>query len=178
MSDLGIASAEILRDAGFTTMPMTFGSRPALAFENATVLGFLFSYSSVAELLDSWESDANNAVTANQLALRRAGQKAWNTYTIFLSTGPADARGAAGLSAIEEDLGGTRKIARANVADTLDIRAALLPLLPLQAAPKLDSVDSPTEIRERSTELPQRAIDAFLSTADESVVLSVLEESS
>jgi hypothetical protein len=33
------------------------------------------------------------------------------------------------------------------------------------------------EIRERTTELPRRVVDAFLSGAEESVVLQVLEES-
>ena len=42
---------------------------------------------------------------------------------------------------IEEDLTGTRKIARSGIRDSSDLRAALLPLLPLQSAPKLEAVD-------------------------------------
>ena len=82
----------------------------------------------------------------------------------------------AALAAIEEDLTGTRKIARSGIKDVSDMEAALLPLLPLQSAPKLDAVDMVYEIRQRSTELSPRAVDAFVSGVEESVVLQVIEE--
>jgi hypothetical protein len=84
----------------------------------------------------------------------------------------------AALAAIEEDLTGTRKIARSDIRDISDVEAALLPLLPLQSAPKLDAVDMVTEIRQRSTELTPRAVEAFLSGTDVSLVLQVIEETS
>jgi len=108
--------------------------------------------------------------------LRRAGQKAWNAYCVFLAAGDNVYANLAALAAIEEDLAGTRKIARSNVRSVADLRAALLPLLPLQTAPKLEAVDMEVEIRQRTTELQPRAIAAFLSKADESVVIQVLEE--
>lgn len=80
------------------------------------------------------------------------------------------------LGAIEEDLAGTRKIARAGVNDVANLHAAILPLLALQSAPRLDAVDITEEIRQRTTELPPRAVEAFLSSADEAVVIQVLEE--
>ena len=112
----------------------------------------------------------------HQLALRRAGPKAWNTYVVLLAKEDATESQLAALSAIEEDLTGTRKIARASIKDTSDLNAAMLPLLPLQSAPILDAVDMVMEIRQRATELPARAIEAFVSGADESVVLQVIEE--
>jgi hypothetical protein len=46
----------------------------------------------------------------------------------------------------------------------------------VQSAPRLEAVDILAEIRLRATELHSRAIDAFLSTADEGVVIQFLEE--
>lgn len=77
---------------------------------------------------------------------------------------------------IEEDLTGTRKIARAGIGDVEQLRTALLPLLPIQSAPSLGAVDMPAEIRLRTTELPKRAIEAYLSGAHEASVIQVLEE--
>ena len=64
------------------------------------------------------------------------------------------------------------------MSDIGDVRDALELLLPVQSAPKLEAVDMTTEIRLRTTELTARSVDAFLSEAEESIVLSVLEEGS
>jgi hypothetical protein len=176
MMDLLATSAELLSEAGFSTRVTSVESREALMFEDPTVLGFLFAYVDPAQLITCWAKDAHSAVASHQFGLRRASQKAWNTYVGFLAAGPANFAQSVALSAIEEDLTGTRKIARAGVSELADLRAALLPLLPLQAAPKLDAVDMRLEIRQRTTELPPRAVEAFLSSADEGVVIHVLEE--
>lgn len=176
MIDIIASSLEILTSAGFTAGRISINNRDSILFEDATVLGFLLAYRDPSELALAWEADASCAISDYQLVLRRAGQKAWNAYIVLLATADGDYRQSAALAAIEEDLAGTRKIARMAIRDIADLRAALLPLLPLQAAPKLEAVDIQAEIRERATELPPRAVDAFLSTADESVVMQVLEE--
>jgi hypothetical protein len=176
MIDILATSAEILNDAGFSTSVTSAAAQDLLSFEDPTVLGFLFVYDGPSRLIECWAKDAERAIASNQFGLRRAGQKAWNTYVALLATAEADHTQSAALSAIEEDLTGTRKIARAGIVDISDVRAALLPLLPLQSAPKLEAVDMPTEIRQRSTELPSRAVEAFLSSADPAVVIQVLEE--
>lgn len=166
----------LLTQTGFTAARSTAKGREVLMFEDDTVLGFVFSYDDAQSLIGRWQEDSEAAVTSHQLALRRAGPKAWNTYVVFLASGEATHSQLAALSAIEEDLTGTRKIARAEIKDASDVKAALLPLLPLQSAPKLDAVDMIMEIRQRATELPPRAIEAFVSGVDESVVLQVIEE--
>lgn len=176
MIDILTSSTDILAEAGFTTRRVSINGREALVFEDAIVLGFLFSYQYPRELIESWDKDSSRAIFDHQFGLRRAAQKAWNAYVVLLAAGDSDFANSAALAAIEEDLAGTRKIARANIEDITDLRAALLPLLPLQAAPKLEAVDIMTEIRQRATELQPRAIDAFLSTAEESVIIQVLEE--
>ena len=178
MTDILALSEEVLREAGFAIRKISVAGRPAIAFENPTSLGFVFAYDTPSEILATWSQDADTAVSAHQLVLRRARQKAWNAYAVFLAREAADYVAAAALSAIEEDLVGTRKIARAGVLDSADVRAALLPLLPLQSAPLLQAVDFVEEIRQRTTELPSRAVDAFLSSADDSVVIQVFEEPS
>jgi hypothetical protein len=178
MIDILEASADLLTEVGFSTSPISVGSRQALAFEDATVLGFLFAYGNTHELIEAWSNDTIHAITDYHFGLRRAAQKAWNTYFVLLAAGSADYAQVVALSAIEEDLSGTRKIARVGVAELADLRAALLPLLPLQSAPRLEAVDILSEIRQRATELPGRAIDAFLSKADEGVVIQILEETS
>lgn len=169
-------SSELLAEFEFTIRSIRVGDRPALAFENSTVVGFLFAYETARDLLDIWAENADAAISANQFGLRRAGQKAWNAYLILLAAGEADYAESVALSALEEDLTGTRKIARAGVKEIADARAALLSLLPLQVAPQLESVNIVTEIRQRATELPPRVLDAFFSQAELAVVMQALEE--
>jgi hypothetical protein len=170
--DILTASAE----AGFSTSPVSIGDRHALMFEDNTVLGFLLDYEDPSSLIEGWSKDADTAIAAHQFGLRRAAKKAWNAYTVLLTGHEADYPQSVALGTIEENLVGTRKIARAGVVDVTELRIALLPLLPLQSSPKLESVDIIAEIRQRTTELPSRAVEAFLSNADESVVIQVMEE--
>lgn len=170
-------SASILSESGYATEFASVGSSDLLVFEDSTVVGFVFCYVNADDLIDKWERDADAIIDRYRLALRRAGQKAWNTYLVFLSARPVSEGEQARLNAIEEDLGGTRKIARAPVMDVADVRSALLPLLPLQKAPKLEAIDMTAEIQQRTTELRPRDVEAFLSDADDLVVMQVLEES-
>lgn len=168
---------DLLRESGYSVERAAIGQGEALVFEGDIVLGFLFAYDSSADLMKSWPTDSDAAISTYQFGLRKSGTKAWNTYLILLTPEPADYAKAVSLGAIEEDLGGTRKVVRAGIQDVADLSAALLPLLPLQSAPRLEAVDMRKEIRQRTTELPVRVVDAFLSGAEESVVIQVLEES-
>lgn len=170
------ATEGLLTRMGFTALRSSVKGREFLIFENDSVIGFVFTYPNAQSLIAGWGSDSEAAISANQFALRRAGQKAWNTYVVLLASGGPSYADMAALAAIEEDLTGTRKIARSDIRDNSDVEAALLPLLPLQSAPKLDAVDMVSEIRQRATELTPRAVDAFLSGTDVSVVLQVIEE--
>lgn len=166
----------LLTRTGFTALRSFVRGREVLIFEDDSVIGFVFSYPNAQSLIAGWGNDSEAAVSAHQLALRRAGQKAWNTYVVLLASGDATSAEMAALAAIEEDLTGTRKIARQDIKDISDLEAAFLPLLPIQSAPKLDAVDMVLEIRQRATELPPRAVEAFVSGVEESVVLQVIEE--
>jgi hypothetical protein len=176
MSDLLVISSEVLRNFGYSVIQFEHEGHTAACFEDETTLGFVFTYTDADALISMWAPDIAKAASRHSLALRRAGQKAWNVYAIFLGGGNASETDAMRLSFIEEDLTATRKLARAGLKDTTDVREALLTLLPLQNAPLLEAVDMSEEIRLRASELPARVLDAFLSNSDESVVLQVLEE--
>ena len=176
MIDLLDETQRLLTGLGLATRVTEAPHARALAFENATVLGFVITYGSPASLLASWRADDAALISEHQLGFRRAQAKAWNAYSIFLASDPANYGETVALNAIEEDLTGTRKIARAGIGDIEQLRAALLPLLPIQHAPTLEAVDMPTEIRLRTSELPGRAVDAFLSEAQEPLTIQVLEE--
>lgn len=174
--DILAAAEQVLTETGYVTSHTKVGERSSLVFESPTVLGFAFAYDEPGKLLTNWTTDVNGAIAAHQFGLRRAGNKAWNAYVVVLSAGIPDQVQSARLGAIEEDLVGTRKIASAGISTVAGVRRALLPLLPIQAAPKIEVANIRDEIRLRTTQLPPRAVDAFLSNADTSVVLQVLEE--
>lgn len=177
MNQIRKSCQRMLGEAGIATEPVEMAGIEALVFEGVTVLGFIFIYPDAEQLLQRWTLDANELVSSYQFGLRRAESKAWNTYTVFLTGPRADLTEQLRLSVIEEDLAGTRKIARAGVGDdTEKLRAVLLPLLPIQNAPRLEAVDMRAEIRVRTSELPPDVVDAFLSEAPESSLVQMLEE--
>lgn len=175
MIDVFAECERILREASIQVSKLSVGHVEALGFEGTTVLGFLLLYPDTKNLLDRWHDDLATLIRENQFALRRARTKAWNTYAVLLSTAASTVSERALLSAIEEDLVGTRKIARAGITDSQSVRQAVLPLMPLQNAPRLEAVDMIAEIRMRTTELPSSVIEAFFSKASDEDVLQILE---
>src|SRR6266849_800986 len=109
--DIGTQTEIILREAGFETWPWTGGVVPVTCFENAVVAGFVHVFSSVGDLLARWEQAQHATLNRHSVALRSAGAKAWNIYSIFLAEDgtPEIARQ---IERIEEDFSMARKIAR------------------------------------------------------------------
>jgi hypothetical protein len=167
---------QILKEGGVLTARSSSPFQ-LLMFEDATVLGFIIEYDSSAALLENWNRHADTVVGHYQMALRRSALKAWNVSFFFLAAGTADMREQAAFTAIEEDLVGTRKIARAGIQSLADAREALLSLLPIQNAPSIEAVDMSSEIRLRTSELPSMAIDAFVQRADATTVLQLMGSS-
>lgn len=175
MIDIGVECHRLLAEAGVASVDVD-GSARALVFEGSTVLGFVVIYPDADELRHAWVSDTNALISKYQFGLRRAEAKAWNTYIVLLTGDVPNYAGQVALSAIEEDLAGTRKLARAGITSADALRTALLPLLPIQNAPRLGVVDMRREIQLRTTELPSRAVEAFLSGVSIAVVAQTLEE--
>ena len=164
-----------LLDAGYSIGDLNDLDGTVITFENDTVLGFVLLYPDAAKLIDSWKTDSARVLSKVKSALRQAGEKAWNAYLVLLADTGGDFGQNIALGNIEEDLVGTRKIARAGVEVPYELRNALMPLLALQNAPRLEAVDIPKEIKLRTSELPPNLIKGFLSSASYSVLLQILE---
>jgi hypothetical protein len=154
----------VLRNAGFETWIWAEGTRSAICFEDASVIGFAHIFSSADTLLAEWKSAQQLLLLGHAPALRTSGAKAWNVYSVFLSLDIAKPS-ARLVERIEEDFTLTRKIARAGIQTVEDVQQALLPLTKLRSQPVID----PANFRERLyaglAELPAEAVTAFLDNA-------------
>ena len=174
--------AAVLAEAGFSTrhadIPAEGTTRPLemLAFEDTTIIGFVIVYDSPVELFASWKADRDRIAMRHRDALQAARQKAWNAYLVLISRGAADLGELLALGKIEEDLEAMRKITKAGVTGATAVRLALLPLLPFRSAPSLDPIDMSHEIETRSTEVDVDLVAAFLSEADDGVVMQIIED--
>ena len=175
MSTTKDAVSELLLDAGYSIGVLDTEQGIVTTFENDRVLGFVLYYPEAATLVSSWGEHSSLAIDQAQFLLRTAGEKAWNTYLILLADQMPGYAETILLADIEENLVGTRKIARAGVVSPTELRNALLPLLSIQNPPKLEKVDMEKEIRLRTSEFPDQLVDGFLSPASDAVLLQMLE---
>lgn len=182
MTELLEQAGAILAEAGFDHRMSDVESENGvvemrtLAFENATVLGFALTYNSVNELIQNWKADGDRVAMKHRKLLHAARDKAWNVYLILLTQEQASFGQALALGVIEEDLEAMRKITKAGILTSEDVRTALLPLLPFRAAPVLDPIDISAEIQTRASDVDPQTLAAFLSNADETVVMQILED--
>ena len=102
----------VLRDAQYDTWVSTSTSSPVICFENAALMGFAHVFDSALALLDEWEARQEHVLARHAAALRAAGIKAWNVYSLLLTAESAPDQTRA-IERIEEDFKLTRKIARA-----------------------------------------------------------------
>lgn len=173
---LSLVQEELLA-GGYAVATTDDKDGPVILFESDTILGFVLCFPDASTLLQRWQPMSQRVLQAAQFALRRAERKAWNTYLVFLSEAAGDYGQNILLGTIEEDLVGTRKIARAGIKGIEEVRAAILPLLAIQNAPRLDAVDMAAEIRLRTTELPSELVEAFLSGTSDANLAQLLEAS-
>ena len=164
-----------LSSAGYSIGKLESQEDTVTTFENDTVLGFVLHYPNAATLIENWRTSSLRIFESAQFSLRQAGEKAWNAYLVLLAEDVGNYGQNIILSYIEEDLVGTRKIARAGVGSTEELHNALMPLLNVQNEPRLDKVDMVAEIQLRTSELPKDLIEGFLSNASDSVLLKFME---
>jgi hypothetical protein len=88
--DLLEESERLLQNADISTQRIETSRGKALSFESETVLGFMVAYQDSARLIEGWSADTEALVAENQLGLRRAQSKGWNTYTVFLAVAEAN----------------------------------------------------------------------------------------
>ena len=152
----------VLRSAGYETWKWTGLSPSVVCFENASVLGFVHEYGTSTEQLRLWATDQQAVLARHSGALRAAGQKAWNVYSVFLS-GDQVPQPQRAVDQIEEDFTLTRKIARCSVRTPDDVERALLPLTRIRAQPLLGDPRFESRLRTRLKDLPEGALAALLS---------------
>ena len=137
MMDLSSSVQVILQDVGYDTWLLAIDDLQAIGFEDDAVMGFVCIFDDVASLLRRWRDLETKLLSGHASSLRKAGEKTWNIYSVFLSSGIADEVQLREVRWIEEDLERTRKLAACRLSSRDEILTALLPLLPIQRQPVL-----------------------------------------
>jgi hypothetical protein len=141
MTDLKSLLQGVLQDSGYHTWLTTLDNLEIVGFEDDAVMGFACVYDSVDALLKEWRSIESKILTKHALALQGAGQKTWNVYFVFLTSGASTQTQHREVRWVEENLERTRKITGCQVSTRADLVQVLLPLLPIQYQPQLDTED-------------------------------------
>jgi hypothetical protein len=152
----------VLGEAGFETRLSAIEGIKVVCFEDEVVTGFGCSFKDPTTLLAQWKSTEMSLLTRYAPSLRAAGEKAWNVYSIFLCTAPANRSQNRQVCWIEENLERTRKIVGCGLASREDVVRALLPLLPLQFRPVLGPEDVTERLQARIRTIEPRVSDVAL----------------
>jgi hypothetical protein len=167
MTDFTSPLQVVLQQAGYQTWMASISGIEAVCFEDDAVMGFACIFEDAATLLAEWRKVETMWLTKHGPSLHKAGEKTWNVYSVFLAANSADPVQMRELRAIEEDLERTRKITGHGLSNRSDFIAAVLPLLPLQYQPVLDSedFDLTQRLRKRIATIAPTAADAALDDA-------------
>ena len=165
MTDLRSPVQIVLQDAGYQTWLAPIDGDAAIVFEDDAVMGFVCIFDDVTSLLQRWRDMETALLGAHAPALRRGGEKTWNVYCVFLCSVALDEVRSREVRWIEEDLERTRKIAACGLQNREQIINALLPLLPIQYQPVLDSeeFDLTHRLKRRIADIAPAAGDAALN---------------
>jgi len=173
--DIATQAEIILRGAGYETWPWSGVSPGVTCFENAALIGFVHVFQSADELLARWETAQQAVLSRHSAALRAAGAKAWNVYSVFLAEDHTATQLRA-VERIEENFALTRKIARAGMRTQDDIEHALLPLITVKAQPILSDSDFEDRLRSRLKDILPDVLTAFLGATSAEEVARILTE--
>jgi hypothetical protein len=143
-------------------------------FESQSVAGFIHVFTTCASLLDGWRNAQQAVLNRYAAALRPAGVKAWNVYSVFLTPEVGTESQGFEIERIEEDFTLTRKIARSKVTTPTDVSSAFLPLLPIASFADVTVTDYHTQLRKRLSEIDEKVTAAFLGTQPASEVAALL----
>ena len=171
--DIPTQAEVFLREAGYQTWVWTGASPPVTCFENPTIVGFLHVFDTADDLLAKWEDSQALVLSRHAAPLRAAGAKAWNVYSVFLTSEQAPTLRRE-VERIEEDFSLTRKIARVAIQIGEDLDHALMPLAPIKAQPILENANVEDRLRARAKDLPPFALQAFLGPANAAEVAEML----
>jgi hypothetical protein len=136
-------------------------SEDMLQFEDETLLGFICVLS-LESLLRTWSRRQDDFLRSNARTLDNSALKAWNLYSVFLSSDVADDVARKSIITIEEDFRASRKVVLAGVQTTADVIRALYPFIPIQNIAALETSDSLRKLQGRLSALPPAAVDVLL----------------
>lgn len=173
MMDIATQAEVFLREAGYQTWVWTGALPPVTCFENPTIVGFLHVFDSAQDLLRKWEEAQAHVLARHAAPLRAAGAKAWNVYSVFLTSEHAPTLRRE-VERLEEDFSLTRKIARTAIQLSEDLDHALMPLAPIKAQPILEHANVEDRLRVRAKDLSPLALQAFLGTPSAAEVAEML----
>lgn len=174
--DIATQAEIFLREAGYDTWSWSGASPAVTCFESPSLVGFLHVFDTADSLLASWEAAQQHVLARHAAVLRAAGTKAWNVYSIFLTTEKATSDQQRAVERLEEDFSLTRKIARSEVQTVEDLYQVLLPLAPIQSQPLLANAGVADRLRSRAKDIPEAAIVAFLGSPTPEEVAAILGE--
>ena len=165
---------QILHSAGYRLQNISPDSTE-FVFEASNIIGVIFAFESADALIGSWESAQTSFLQRYGMHIRRSGEKAWNVYSIFMTSDEPNETTCNNVASIEEDFTGTRKIARTGIRSRLALVNALLPVLPLQYRLALQYEEPQMQLRAR-IELPEEAVDALLRKENAFELVRILLE--
>jgi hypothetical protein len=171
--DIQTQAEIVLRDAQYETWTWTGSTAPVTCFESAALMGFVYVFETASILLEGWKASQQSALARHAPSLRAAGSKAWNVYSVFLTSDPTPLHTRA-IERIEEDFSLTRKIARASVTTPDEVERALLPLISIRSKPLLGASNFESRLRSRLKDVPHDAVTAFLNDTPSIEVARIL----
>lgn len=173
--DVATQTEVLLREAGYETWTWTGVTPAVICFENAALIGFVHVFPSADDLLTRWQDAQSAVLSRHGPALRAAGAKAWNVYSVFLTTEQATTQQRA-VERIEENFALTRKIARAGVRTQDDLERTLLPITAVRAQPLISETDFEDRLRARLKNVSSDVLAAFLGPTPAEEVAKILAE--
>jgi hypothetical protein len=150
MIDLLTTTQTVLGGAGLETWLIRASSGASVVcFEDVSVMGFAGIFPSTAALLTEWKRFESEMLDRFAVPIRNSGEKAWNVYTVLLTTEPASPEHRRSVRWIEEDLSRTRKLAGCDLQTRPDVVEALLPLMPVQQQAAIQADDANDRLLKR-----------------------------
>jgi len=167
MTELRSRVQVVLQDAGYLTWLSSVNRETVIIFEDDSVMGFVCMFDDAASMLERWRDMETALLGAYASELQRGREKTWNVYCAFLSSAVADEAQTREVRWIEEDLERTRKLSACGLISRDHVLTALLPLLPIQYQPVLDSeeFDVSQRLRKRIADIAPGATSAVLDDA-------------
>jgi hypothetical protein len=177
MTDITAQAEAILKTAGYGTWQRHERAEITLGFEDESSIGFLYVFDTANALLSTYKSREEATLAAYTSALRSAGDKAWNVYSVFLTAEESKPDVERRVLRIEENLRRTRKIARASVRSERALEVALLPLLPLIARRESKPSDYSDRLERKIANANGRAVArAFFGAASSDEIARMLQD--